>query len=137
MADDRLSASFIADGIHLPDAFLKSAIRAKTAARSVLVTDASSPAGATPGRYRLGKQFVDLTADSRVVLAGQDRLAGSALRMNDAIAHVVRVAGVWLPDAIRMATENPARLTGLDEDAGEVRFRYTNGRIEILSVLHS
>src|ERR1035438_6934940 len=46
LAEDRLMASFIVDGIHLGAAFLKSAIRAKTAARSVLVTDAATPAGA-------------------------------------------------------------------------------------------
>jgi N-acetylglucosamine-6-phosphate deacetylase len=134
MGDDRLSASFIADGIHLPDAFLRSALRAKTAARSVLVTDASSPAGAAPGRYRLGRQWVDLTGDGRVVLAGQDRLAGSALRMNDAIAHAVRVGGMTLQEAVRMATVNPARLAGVGEDTSRVQFRFENGRIEILRV---
>ena len=50
-------------------------------ARCVLVTDASSPAGASPGRYTLGEQAVDLTDDQRVVLAGTDKLAGSALRI--------------------------------------------------------
>jgi N-acetylglucosamine-6-phosphate deacetylase len=135
LSDDRLSASFIADGIHLPDAFLRAAVRAKTVARSVLVTDASSPAGAVPGRYRLGKQAVDLTADGRVVLAGQDRLAGSALRMNDAIAHAVRVAGVSFQEAIRMATVNPATAAGLREDDSQVLFRYVDGRIEVLATL--
>src|SRR5258708_13895603 len=45
LAEDRLSASFIVDGIHLPASFLKTALRAKQLQRSVLVTDASSPAG--------------------------------------------------------------------------------------------
>jgi N-acetylglucosamine-6-phosphate deacetylase len=72
LAEDRLSASFIVDGVHLPAAFLIPALRAKGIERSVLVTDASSPAGAKPGRYTLGEQAVDLTPDYRVVLAGQD-----------------------------------------------------------------
>ncbi len=110
LAEDGLSASFIADGIHLPACFLKSAIRAKSVARSVLVTDASSPAGAAPGRYRLGEQEVDLTPDNRVVLAGQDKLAGSALRMDDGVANLVRFGEVALADAVRMATINPARV---------------------------
>ncbi len=45
LAEDRLSASFIVDGIHLGPAFLRTALRAKTVPRSVLVTDASAPAG--------------------------------------------------------------------------------------------
>ncbi|MDE3199090.1 MAG: N-acetylglucosamine-6-phosphate deacetylase, partial [Acidobacteriota bacterium] len=56
LAEDRLNASFIVDGIHLGPAFLKTALRAKTVGRAVLVTDASAPAGAAPGRYRLGEQ---------------------------------------------------------------------------------
>jgi len=73
LAEDRLMADFIVDGIHLQSAFLKVALRAKGLERSVLVTDAAGPAGAAPGRYRLGEQDVDLTADGRVVLAGQGR----------------------------------------------------------------
>ena len=86
------------------------AVRAKQVERCVLVTDASSPAGAKPGRYSLGEQAVDLTPDNRVVLAGHNKLAGSALRMDHAIANVMRLAGVSLADAVRMATVNPARV---------------------------
>jgi len=108
LAEDRLRASFIVDGIHLPGSFLKVALRAKGVERSVLVTDASSPAGAAPGRYRLGEQDVDLTPDNRVVLAGQDRLAGSALRMDHGVENLMRLAGLTLADAVRLATVNAA-----------------------------
>jgi N-acetylglucosamine-6-phosphate deacetylase len=133
LAEDRLTAGFIADGIHLPDQFLRPAIRAKTPSRSILVSDASSPAGAAPGRYRLGTQEVDLTEDGRVVLAGQDRLAGSALKMNDAIAHVIRIAGVTLDQAVQMATTQPARAVGLPENSGAVTFCWNGTYIQILS----
>ncbi|MEP6828982.1 MAG: amidohydrolase family protein [Rhizomicrobium sp.] len=113
LAEDRLAASFIADGIHLPASFLKPAVAAKGILRSVLVTDASTPAGAPPGRYPLGEQWVDLTPDHRVVLAGQDKLAGSALRMHHAVQNVIRLAGVALKDAVTMATTNPARVCGI------------------------
>ena len=109
MADDRLMADFIVDGIHLDASFLKVALRAKGIERSVLVTDAAPPAGAAPGRYRLGEQEVELSPEGRVTLAGSDRLAGSALHMNDAVANTVRMTGVSLDDAVRMATTNAAR----------------------------
>jgi len=109
LADDRLTASFIADGIHLPRPFLKAALRAKGIERSVLVTDASAPAGAAPGRYTLGEQAVDLTPDGRVVLAGQDRLAGSALRLDRGVQNLMTIAGLSLADATAMVTTNPAR----------------------------
>jgi len=109
LAEDRLMADFIVDGIHLPPSFLKVALRAKTVARSVLVTDAAAPAGCPPGRYQLGEQAVDLTADQRVVLAGQDRLAGSALRMDCGVENLMRIAGLSLADAVSMATTNAGR----------------------------
>src|SRR6266849_6464553 len=109
LAEDRLRASFIVDGIHLPGSFLKVALRAKGVERSVLVTDASSPAGAAPGRYRLGEQDVDLTPDNRVVLAGQDRLAGSALRMDQGVENLMLLGELSLADAVRLATVNAAR----------------------------
>jgi N-acetylglucosamine-6-phosphate deacetylase len=119
LAEDRLMADFIVDGIHLGANFLKAALRAKGIERSVLVTDASAPAGAAPGRYYLGEQAVDLTPDNRVVLAGQDKLAGSALRMDRGVENLMRMAGLPLADAVRMATVNAAR-------AGKVPGR-TNG----------
>jgi N-acetylglucosamine-6-phosphate deacetylase len=136
LADDRLMADFIVDGIHFDASFLKVALRAKTIDRSVLVTDAAMPAGAAPGRYRLGEQEVDHTADGRVVLAGTDRLAGSALRMDRGIDHLMRLAGLPLADAIRMATVNAARAgavpgrtrgLALGERADLVEFRLSPG----------
>ena len=135
LADDRLMAGFIVDGIHLGAAFLKSAIRAKTVARSILVTDAATPAGAAPGRYAIADQPVDLTADGRVVLAGTDRLAGSALNMRRGVENLVRLAGLSLDDAVLMATSNPARALGLASTGGAIRFRFAaETGIEILSV---
>ena len=113
LAEDRLRASFIVDGIHLPVSFLKVALRAKGVDRAVLVTDASSPAGCAPGRYRLGEQEVDLTPDNRVVLAGQDRLAGSALRMDRGVENLMRLGELTLADAVRLATVNAARAGGV------------------------
>ena len=109
LAEDRLMADFIVDGIHVGAAFLKTALRAKSVARSVLVTDASAPAGAAPGRYYLGEQPVDLTEDGRVVLAGTEKLAGSALRMDRAVENVMRMTGISLAEALGMATINAAK----------------------------
>ncbi len=109
LAEDRLQASFIVDGIHLPQSYLRVALRAKGVDRAVLVTDASSPAGCAPGRYRLGEQEVELTADNRVVLAGQDRLAGSALRMDRGVENLMRLGDLSLAHAVRLATVNAAR----------------------------
>lgn len=110
LADDRLAAGFIVDGFHLPAPFLKAALRAKGLERSILVTDAVMPAGCAPGRYRLGEVDVELHVDGSVRLAGGERLAGSALTMDRAIANVIQTAGLSLREAVTMATRNPARV---------------------------
>ncbi len=110
LAQDRLAASFIVDGIHLAPAFLKVALRAKGIERSILVTDAVMPAGCEPGPYMLGEVEVELHRDGSVRLRGGTRLAGSALTMDRAIANVMRSAQVSLREAIAMATVNPARI---------------------------
>ena len=109
LAEDRLNADFIVDGIHVGAAFLTVALRAKGVERSLLVTDAVMPAGCEPGPYMLGEVEVELHADQSVRLRGGTRLAGSALTMDRAITNTVKLAGVSLRDAVTMATTNPAR----------------------------
>ncbi len=110
MVEDRLSACFILDGIHIPGPFFRMAARAKGVERSVLVTDAVMPAMCEPGPYRLGQIDVELRPDGSVVLQGGERLAGSALRMDQAIGNAVRLGRLSLREAVAMATVNAARV---------------------------
>jgi N-acetylglucosamine-6-phosphate deacetylase len=143
LSEMKLAASFIVDGHHLPDEFLLRALEAKGLERSVLVTDAVAPAMCEPGPYQLGGVDVELQEDGRVTLRRGTRLAGSALRMDRAIENVMSVAGVSLSQAVTLATTNPARvgkvrgrLRGLQrgERADVVRFRFVDGRMEVVDV---
>jgi N-acetylglucosamine-6-phosphate deacetylase len=109
LSEERLSACFIYDEIHIPRDFFRSAVRAKGIDRSILVTDAVMPAMCLPGSYRLGQVDVELLENGSVVMRGENRLAGSALRMDRAIGNTVRSAGFSLRDAVTMATINPGR----------------------------
>lgn len=118
LIEDRLTASFIVDGIHIPRTFIRAATRIKGTERSVLVTDAVMPAMCEPGNYELGEVLVELKPDGRVVLRGGTRLAGSALRMDHAIGLAVHLGRLSLREALAMATVNPARVARI---AGRVR----------------
>jgi N-acetylglucosamine-6-phosphate deacetylase len=112
LAEDRLTASFIVDGHHLPPATVKSMMRSKTPARSILVTDAMAAAGMPPGRYTLGTLEVELSPTGRVAAPGAPNLAGSALTLDVAIGNTVRFTGLPLEDVVAMASTRPAEFVG-------------------------
>ncbi|TRZ65574.1 MAG: N-acetylglucosamine-6-phosphate deacetylase [Rhodocyclaceae bacterium] len=119
LGQDQLSATLIVDGHHLPAAVVKSIVRAKGLARTILVTDAVAAAGAPPGRYRLGDEEVELVATGRVSQPGAAHLAGSSLTMDMAVANTARSCGLSLEEVLPLATTNPANLLGI-APAGQV-----------------
>jgi N-acetylglucosamine-6-phosphate deacetylase len=115
LADDRLSATLIVDGHHLPPEVVKTFVRAKSLERIILVSDVSALAGLPPGHYKSQLCELDILADGRIVLAGQDQLlAGASRPLIAGIANIMRFAGVSLQSAIDMASRHPAKLLGLD-----------------------
>jgi N-acetylglucosamine-6-phosphate deacetylase len=121
LADDRLVASLIVDGHHLPPAVVKSMIRAKGIERVVLVSDITSMGGMPPGRYETGLGALEVLPTGKLVPAGQpDILAGASLPIDVCVANVMRYAGLDLAGAITMASLRPAQLIGLDHAGLEV-----------------
>lgn len=113
LAEDRLTASLIVDGHHLPPEVVKTMIRAKTPARVLLVSDVSGLAGLPPGRYASGGGDVEILADGRLVIAGQDQLlAGASRPIGTGIVNAMRFAGLDLPTAVGLATSQPRLALG-------------------------
>jgi len=110
LAEDSLTASFIADGHHLPAETLTALVRAKGLHRSILVSDAVALAGMPPGHYvaSVGGR-VELTADGRLSMEGISTLAGAAIPLMDCVSRAARMMGRPLAEAMVMATENPGR----------------------------
>lgn len=116
MAEDRLWASLIVDGHHLPREVVQSLVRAKTPERVILVSDESGLAGLPPGRYPSSGCELEILPNGKLVIAGQDQLlAGASAPIGTGIANMMRFAGVPLATAVAMATTHPARLLGLWE----------------------
>jgi N-acetylglucosamine-6-phosphate deacetylase len=113
LANDRLTATFIADGHHLPADTFKAMIRAKGLERAILVSDAVALAGMPPGLYEqpVGGS-VEVTADGRVGIAGTPYLAGAGLPLCANVAIAIQMAGLTLSEGLRLATENPGRIAG-------------------------
>lgn len=134
LADDRLTAMFIADGHHLPAETFKAMLRAKSLSRAILVSDATALAGMAPGTYDqpIGGK-VELSADGRLSLAGTPYLAGAALPLPDMVARAVSIGEIGLADALSLATVNSGRFVGgrgrleVGADADLIRFGWTDG----------
>lgn len=115
LADDRLTATLIADGHHLPPAVIKCFVRVKTPKRIILISDIAGLAGMPPGIHDTPNQGqVEVSADGLARLANNDYyLAGATLQLSSAICNVMQYADVDLAAAIDMASGNPAQLIGL------------------------
>lgn len=111
--DDRLTATLIADGHHLPGDMLKTILRAKGTQRCILISDAVAIAGLPPGRYRtpVGGD-VELHENGRLSLAGTEFLAGAARPLKDGILRAVSCGGISLAEGLNMATANPGCFVG-------------------------
>lgn len=113
LAADELMASLIVDGHHLPAATVTAMIRAKSPARTILITDAIAAAGCAPGRYELNGDIVELSENGRVSPPGKPWLAGSALRLDQAIVSTVKITGLPLETVWAMASTQPANYLGV------------------------
>jgi len=111
LTNHRLTSGLIADLHHVCREACEIAFAAAPG-RICLVTDASACAGMPAGRYLLGGEPIELPPGDGVPPRRPDGgLAGSALRMDRAVANMVSV-GVALEVAITAATRIPADLIG-------------------------
>jgi len=119
LADKRLTSSLIADLHHVSGQVAALAFMAAPG-RICLVTDAAACAGMPQGRYVLGGEPIELAeGDGAPPVRADGTLAGSALRMDSAVANMVAI-GIGLPDAVAAATRIPADLIGRSDLGGIV-----------------
>lgn len=114
LSDPRLTSGLIADFHHVAPEVCALAFAAAPG-RIHLVTDAAACAGMPPGTYLLGGEPIEVPAGYGMPpIRASGRLAGSALRMDVAVANMVR-AGAGLPATVAAATRIPADLIGRPE----------------------
>jgi N-acetylglucosamine-6-phosphate deacetylase len=110
LTDHRLTSGLIVDLSHVSAAACQIAFAAAPG-RICLVTDAAACAGMPPGHYLLGGEPVELPPGGGAPLRPDGTLAGSALRMDRAVANAVGL-GLGLADAVAAGTRIPADLIG-------------------------
>jgi N-acetylglucosamine-6-phosphate deacetylase len=120
LGEPAIFCELIADGRHVSKTLMRMLYRAKGAAGICLVTDATAGAGLpNDSRFTLGGAEC-LVRDGACWMANGSALAGSASRMIELVRRMVAEVGVPVHEAVRMATEAPARAMGWE----------TKGRLE-------
>ena len=116
---DGMTVEVIADGVHLPATILKLVYKLKGVERTCLVTDAMKYAGYTgyepdDPRYVIEGGVCKLAADHQTIV-------GSIATADVLVRTMVQKAGIPLEDAVRMASETPARIIGVDHKKGSLQ----------------
>jgi N-acetylglucosamine-6-phosphate deacetylase len=110
LTNPKLSADIIVDGFHLEPAIVELFLKAKGPENTVLITDGLSATGMPEGHYQLGSLDVEVR-DGKCLSDGV--IAGSVLTMDRAVRNVMKFGNWDLQHAVRAATLNPARVSGL------------------------
>lgn len=118
LTQSEVRCGLIVDGIHVHPAMVQMAYQSLGSTGITLVTDAMAAMGMLPGTYAIGDQTVMVDKDSARLENGT--LAGSILRMDQAINNMVQYSHCSLAEAVRMASTTPAEVLGIEDRFGHV-----------------
>jgi N-acetylglucosamine-6-phosphate deacetylase len=136
---DDVYAEAICDGVHVHPAIIRLWLKIKGDQRAILVTDGISATGMPDGNYMLGDFPVEVKDG---VCLSEGALAGSVLTMNKAVENLQQFTGAPLGTAVQLASQNPARMLGLEylvalAPGAPANFnRYSQGGERLGSILH-
>lgn len=113
-----LFTEIIADGIHARPEMIQLAYQQKTSKRMILITDSLRAKCLKNGTYDLGGQAVHVD-DTKATLA-DGTLAGSILKMKDAVKNVISYTHCGLENIIEMTAVNPAKQLNIFDRKGSI-----------------
>jgi N-acetylglucosamine-6-phosphate deacetylase len=116
----------IVDGHHVHAETLKIALRAKPHEQFMLVTDGMPSVGAAARSFQIQGRTISVVpgqdpgSQGDKIVDGEGRLAGAHLDMASAVRNAIKLLGLGLPDALRMASANPAAFLKLEREVGRL-----------------
>ncbi|WP_209125568.1 N-acetylglucosamine-6-phosphate deacetylase [Alkalihalobacillus sp. BA299] len=119
LARDKLMVEMIVDGIHIHPEAVKAVYKGKTPEKIIIITDSMRAKQLPAGTYELGGQEVFVQEGKALLQDGT--LAGSVLKMNEAIKNMMNFTGCTLEETIKMAAENPAKQLNAFDRIGSIK----------------
>ena len=113
-------AELIADGVHVHPAMVRLLFRVFGSGHIILISDSMRACGLPDGEYTLGGQAVTVRGKRAVLTQQPDTIAGSVTCLYDCMREAVQHMDIALEDAVRAASENPARALGVQTDYGSL-----------------
>lgn len=129
MGSDEITAELIADLIHVHPGAIKALVRTLGTDRIVLVTDAMEAAGLSDGEYQL--LGAKVTVKDGKATQEDGTIAGSSTTLNRCVRNIHTAVGYSLPEALQMATLNPARVIG---EAGRLGSIQTGKQADLIVI---
>ena len=135
-AEEGIYAELISDGVHINPAMVRLLVSLYGADRVILISDSMRAAGLSDGKYDLGGQMMTVTGG--VAYTDGGNLAGSTTNLFECVRRAISF-GIPASDAFKMASENPARLMGLNTGKVEVGLDadliFTDGEYNLVGVM--
>lgn len=117
---ENVFAEIISDGYHVHPVALQVVVTSRGPKETVLVTDCMRAGGLGEGESMLGELEV-IVKDGQARLKEGGNLAGSILKMNDAVRNMFEWGLVSIEDALRMASYSPAKSVGIEDVCGQIK----------------
>lgn len=117
LSDERVSCELIADTFHVNPGLYKLVAKAK-GDKLCLITDCMRAGGMEDGDYTLGGQHVIKTGIQCLLEDGT--IAGSVLKLNEAVKNLKDYTELSLSDAFNCASLNPAKAIGESDRIGSL-----------------
>lgn len=116
LLSDKLKVEVIADGIHIHPAVIKLIVKLKGVGNVILVSDSNCATEMGDGIYEINKLKIQVAEG--VARLEDGSLAGSTITVDKAVKNIIKWGVASIPDAIKMATINPAKAIRIDNYKG-------------------
>lgn len=118
LTSPHIRAEIIADTVHVHPAAVRLLWQAKGPQQTILITDAIRAAGMPDGDYAVDDRT--MTVKQGECRLADGTLAGSIVRMNDAVRHFQRATGASLNELWRATSYNAAQAVNISHRKGSI-----------------